>query len=149
MSSTQQLTQRRQIDAHVEYCREVTNDTSGSALQLKLDLVKRLYEEFKENQKLMEENCKGDKELLQAQHTLRGNFEDCYFFCHVKLQDTITKKLELNDLIRNKDRVENNGVPRQQEVKLPRIELIPFSANMTIGLHFTIFSQVLFTTTKV
>lgn len=55
MSTIQQLSQQKQMVDHVQYCKTLNVQTSKNALQLKLELIKQLHEEFLINQTQVEE----------------------------------------------------------------------------------------------
>lgn len=124
MSLNRQASHQKQMAAHVKYCKELKDDTSESAILLKMDLIKALYEEFAANQRELEEVR--EKAQFEIMMQARARFEDSYFFCCVKIQDLMKAKRDLEDRDRQA-RGENNRRAQQQEVKLPRIELTPFS----------------------
>lgn len=127
MSINKQESQEVQMQRQVKYCKDITNATGTIPLQLKLDQIKILYEEILKNQDEIDETC--DKEEFKKQIAKRATFEDQYFYCVVTFQERINQIKEAAALaLRAKDAgANNNRVPVQQEVKLPRIELKSFS----------------------
>lgn len=123
MSEKKQASLIVQMLRQVKYCKEIEENTSISALKLKLDQVKKLYEDFEANQNDIDEVCKAED--IDEQNGQRAKFEDQYFYCFVRLQDMINK-INVNIANLNVGANGNNG-HRQQEVKLPRIELKTFS----------------------
>lgn len=124
MSLKKQASIQNQMTRHVSFCKAVPDNSTLSLLQLRLQQVKKLYEDFETNQEAIEETF--PEERLDESYVVRTQMEEYYYFCHSKLQECINY---LND---RKERTEGsqgskNGNSTRQEVKLPRIELIPFS----------------------
>lgn len=145
MSYKEQASQKTQLANHVAYCKTISDKTSRNALLLKLELLQLLYSEFLPNQKAIEEGCEADD--IADQFNVRATFEDSYFFCCVKIQDTIKQIDDIEATIANR---EGNGNEdrklRNQEVKLPRIELIPFSGKYEDWATFhDLFSSLIHT----
>lgn len=127
MSSTLQSSQKQQMAAHVTACKDMQGEVpSKNALLLRLEMVDDLYTSFRTNQENLEEKC-NDKQL-EVQFAFRASFTDQFFYCKVRLQDMLKAINEAETLAREARAPRNEQrQPRQQEVKLPKIELVPFS----------------------
>lgn len=151
MSENQQTSQIKQMRIYVNYCKQLNEGITMNALQLKLTQIKELNQEFKLNQTIMEEECK-DMGSMDVQIGIRSNFNDQYHYCYVTLQDRImsledAKVLENSLLNQSNDNV---GAHKQKEVKLPRIELTPFSGNYEDWATFhDLFHSLIHTNTSI
>lgn len=144
MSSTKQSSQLKQMSGHGRYCKEITKETSVNALQLKLEIIKQLYGEFQLNQSQLEEDS--ETKELENQFAIRAQFDDLYFYCHVKIQDLIKGIKEEEATKQGRTGGNNEGAPKQQEVKLPKVELIPFSGEYEDWTTFhDLFSSLIHT----
>lgn len=127
MSLRKQQSQVTQFTRQVNFCKAIPQGTTLSELTQRLNTTKQMFEEFKQNQDEVEETCGEDSR--EVHFSTRAQIEDYFFFCSAQLTEAINYVNKQTQRANNDNNNGNNGNARiqQQEVKLPRIELTPFS----------------------
>ncbi|XP_037049571.1 uncharacterized protein LOC119083867 [Bradysia coprophila] len=124
MSLKKQQSQLNQFTRTVTFCKAIPVGTTINELIQRLENVKQLFTEFKQNQEQVEESCGEDN--IDVQFTMRGQVEDYFFYCCSRFNEAIDY-LKAKKQDKDKEHANKNAPSQQQEVKLPRIELTPFS----------------------
>lgn len=109
-----------QFTRHVNYCKNIPLAATSFELSERLRNIVSLYQEFKEIQSAIEDEC--GPETIDAQYVLRGQIEDYYFLCAAQLQGAI-------DEIQRQQQPPVNPNANQQhhaDIKLPRIKIPQF-----------------------
>lgn len=127
MSTRKQQSQVTQFTRQVTFCKAIPQGTNLSELSQRLNATKQLFETFKQNQDELEEKCGDDN--IELQYNTRAQVEDYFFFCSAQLTEAINhlNTQAARASIGNNNGNNGNARNQHQEVKLPRMEIIPFS----------------------
>ncbi len=129
MSSKKQQSQVTQMTTQVNYCKTIPGDVTLGILNARLKKVQTLYKEFEVNQDALDEVV--GEEFESQNSSVRTQVDEYYFFCVGEIQSRIDNiMLQHHQQQQQQQQQQNIGnLNRQQEVKLPKIEITPFTGN--------------------
>lgn len=126
MSLKRQASQQNQFSRHVNFCKAVPDNTTLSVLQLRMQQINKLYEEFEANQNALEETVAFER--LDESYVVRVQMEEYYYFCYAKLQECINYLQDQKTKAGGSQAGAGANI-KQKDIKLPPVELTPFSGN--------------------
>lgn len=138
MSLVKQSSQNNKINRYVNCCKDIPGGTTLEVLEVKLTQINTLYQEYNANQAELEEQC--GQEALHVEFTKRQQFDEYYELCCATISSAIRQIKEAmakhQEQIEANKRKEQSQQQPQKEVKLPRIELKPFSGRYEDWMEF-------------